>query len=180
MWPHGDLVSIPIKVLHRGQNHVASVERVYFASNENATKNIALKIVMRIDCVRRCGACVILVTFRGHRVFVHVIASLWTSRITTDVYLIIYAWLNRRTSSRGTRLTGLPLCSWWLSVLQCSARRLESTSKNRRQVRSVEMDIVNFGILKHPLNWVIVILMVMIFGIAAHLVLDFYNISPGK
>lgn len=42
------------------------------------------------------------------------------------------------------------------------------------------MNIVNFDLLKHPLNWVIVILMVMIFGIAAHLVLDFYNISPGK
>jgi len=42
------------------------------------------------------------------------------------------------------------------------------------------MSIINFDILKHPLNWVIVILMVMIFGIAAHLVLDFYNISPGK
>lgn len=42
------------------------------------------------------------------------------------------------------------------------------------------MNIVNFDLLKHPLNWVIVILMVMIFGIAAHLVLDFYNINPGK
>jgi hypothetical protein len=42
------------------------------------------------------------------------------------------------------------------------------------------MDIINFAFLKHPLNWVIVILMVMIFGIATHLVLDFYNINPGK
>ena len=42
------------------------------------------------------------------------------------------------------------------------------------------MDIVNTGLLKNPMNWVIVILMVMIFGIAAHLILDFYGITPGK
>ena len=39
--------------------------------------------------------------------------------------------------------------------------------------------ILNFPLLKHPLNWVIVILMVMIFGIAIHLVLDFYSVTPG-
>jgi len=42
------------------------------------------------------------------------------------------------------------------------------------------MDVVNTGLLKHPMNWVIVILMVMIFGIAAHLILDFYGITPGR
>jgi hypothetical protein len=42
------------------------------------------------------------------------------------------------------------------------------------------VEIVNFPLLKHPMNWVIVLLMVMIFGIAAHLVLDFYNLNPAK
>jgi hypothetical protein len=39
--------------------------------------------------------------------------------------------------------------------------------------------VINFPLLKHPMNLVIVILMVMIFGIAIHLVLDFYNVAPG-
>lgn len=42
------------------------------------------------------------------------------------------------------------------------------------------MEIVNFSLLKHPMNWIIIILMVMIFGIALHLVLDFYNLNPQK
>lgn len=42
------------------------------------------------------------------------------------------------------------------------------------------MEVVNTEILKHPMNWIIVILMVMIFGVAVHMVLDFYNINPGK
>ena len=42
------------------------------------------------------------------------------------------------------------------------------------------MEIINFSLAKHPMNWVIVLLMVMIFGIAAHLVLDFYNLNPSK
>lgn len=42
------------------------------------------------------------------------------------------------------------------------------------------MEVVNTAILKHPMNWIIVILMVMIFGVAVHMVLDFYNINPGK
>lgn len=42
------------------------------------------------------------------------------------------------------------------------------------------MQIINYDLIKHPLNWAIILLMVMIFGIAAHLVLDFYNITPGK
>ena len=152
--------------------------RVIFVSIVTGNENIERYTRSVTDYVRKFGVMFVTVTSRHVSICRRHVS--FFPRITTDVYLIIYAWLNRRTSSRGTRLTGLPLCSWWLSVLQCSARRLESISKNRRQVRSVEMDIVNFGILKHPLNWVIVILMVMIFGIAAHLVLDFYNISPGK
>lgn len=38
--------------------------------------------------------------------------------------------------------------------------------------------ILNFSLLKHPLNWVILLLMVIIAGIALHLVLDFYNVTP--
>jgi hypothetical protein len=52
-------------------------------------------------------------------------------------------------------------------------------STNRERERS-SVEIVNFPLLKHPMNWVIVLLMVMIFGIAAHLVLDFYNLNPAK
>jgi len=40
------------------------------------------------------------------------------------------------------------------------------------------MEILNFSLLKHPLNWVILLLMVLIGGIALHLVLDFYNVTP--
>lgn len=40
------------------------------------------------------------------------------------------------------------------------------------------MEIINFNLIKHPLNWAIIILMVLIAGIAIHLVLDFYKINP--
>ena len=40
------------------------------------------------------------------------------------------------------------------------------------------MEILNFPLLKQPLNWVIILLMVIIAGIALHLVLDFYEITP--
>jgi hypothetical protein len=42
------------------------------------------------------------------------------------------------------------------------------------------MQIINYDLIKHPLNWAIILLMVMIFGIGAHLVLDHFNINPGK
>lgn len=42
------------------------------------------------------------------------------------------------------------------------------------------MPILNVPLLKHPLNWIIVLLMVLIFGIALHLVFDFYGIAPSK
>jgi hypothetical protein len=42
------------------------------------------------------------------------------------------------------------------------------------------VQLLNFDIILHPMNWVIVILMVLIFGIALHLVLDFYQVEPGK
>jgi hypothetical protein len=35
------------------------------------------------------------------------------------------------------------------------------------------MGIINFNLLKHPMNWVIVTLMVLIAGIAAHFILQF-------
>lgn len=40
------------------------------------------------------------------------------------------------------------------------------------------MEIVNIQLLKHPMNWVIVFMMVLIFGIALHIVLDFYGQVP--
>jgi hypothetical protein len=42
------------------------------------------------------------------------------------------------------------------------------------------MELLNFSLLKHPLNWVIVLLMITIFGLALHLTLDFYGVNPGK
>jgi hypothetical protein len=42
------------------------------------------------------------------------------------------------------------------------------------------MEIINTSLISHPVNWVIIILMVMIFGIGLHLVLDFYNVNPSK
>lgn len=40
------------------------------------------------------------------------------------------------------------------------------------------MEIINFSLIKHPLNWFIILLMVLIAGIAIHIVLDFYNVNP--
>jgi hypothetical protein len=40
--------------------------------------------------------------------------------------------------------------------------------------------VINTNLISHPLNWVIVLLMVMIFGIALHLILDYYKITPAK
>lgn len=42
------------------------------------------------------------------------------------------------------------------------------------------MQIINWELVKHPINWVVVILMVLIAGIAIHLVLDMYGVTPGK
>lgn len=39
------------------------------------------------------------------------------------------------------------------------------------------MELINFGMIKHPLNWVTVMLMVFIAGIGVHLVLQ-YQTSP--
>lgn len=42
------------------------------------------------------------------------------------------------------------------------------------------MGLLNFGLLKHLSNWLAVILMVLIAGIAAHLVLDYFGVNPQK
>jgi hypothetical protein len=39
------------------------------------------------------------------------------------------------------------------------------------------MKIINFDLIKHPMNWIIVILMVFIAGVAFHLVLNWAGIS---
>lgn len=41
------------------------------------------------------------------------------------------------------------------------------------------MEVVNWELIKHPMNWVVVLLMVMIAGIFITLVLDFYGVQPG-
>ena len=35
------------------------------------------------------------------------------------------------------------------------------------------MEIINFGLIKHPMNWLTVVLMVFIAGIFIHLVLQY-------
>lgn len=40
------------------------------------------------------------------------------------------------------------------------------------------MKIVNVALLKNPLNWFIIILMILIAGIAGHLVLSWLGIEP--
>jgi hypothetical protein len=40
--------------------------------------------------------------------------------------------------------------------------------------------LINWGIIKHPVNWITVMLMVLIAGIAIHLVLQFYGLTPAK
>jgi hypothetical protein len=42
------------------------------------------------------------------------------------------------------------------------------------------VELINFALIKHPLNWLVILLMVVLFGIALHLVFDFYGVSPGK
>jgi hypothetical protein len=37
--------------------------------------------------------------------------------------------------------------------------------------------VINIGLLKHPLNWVIVVLMVLIAGIAAHFILSYASVK---
>ena len=38
------------------------------------------------------------------------------------------------------------------------------------------MKLINFGLMKQPMNWVTVLLMVYIAGIAVHLVLTHYSL----
>jgi hypothetical protein len=45
----------------------------------------------------------------------------------------------------------------------------------RREVNP--MDVINFQLMKHPINWLTVLLMVFIFGMAVHLGLRFWQNS---
>jgi hypothetical protein len=38
------------------------------------------------------------------------------------------------------------------------------------------MTVINWELVKHPMNWVIIILMVLLFGVFLHLILDFYGV----
>jgi len=42
------------------------------------------------------------------------------------------------------------------------------------------MEIINWSLIKHPMNWVVIFFMVLLFGIGLHLVLDFYGVTPVK
>jgi len=37
------------------------------------------------------------------------------------------------------------------------------------------MKVLNFEMIKHPMNWVIVVLMVLIAGIALHLITSYFD-----
>ena len=38
--------------------------------------------------------------------------------------------------------------------------------------------IVNVALLRHPMNWVIVTLMLVLAGVAGHLVLNYFGVGP--
>lgn len=40
------------------------------------------------------------------------------------------------------------------------------------------MDIVNWNLLKHPVNWFTIVLMVLLAAIAGHLTLSYLGIEP--
>lgn len=40
------------------------------------------------------------------------------------------------------------------------------------------MQVVNFALLKQPMNWITVILMLVIAGIGGHLVLSYVGVEP--
>ena len=46
------------------------------------------------------------------------------------------------------------------------------------QKAGITMNLLNWGLLKNPYNWFVVILMVMIAGFAGHLVLSAAGIEP--
>lgn len=41
-----------------------------------------------------------------------------------------------------------------------------------------ELSMLNWSILKHPLNWIIILMMLILAGIAGHLVLSTLGIEP--
>ena len=41
------------------------------------------------------------------------------------------------------------------------------------------MQVLNFDILRHPSNWLIVLLMLVIAGYAGHLLLSYAGVEPG-
>jgi hypothetical protein len=45
------------------------------------------------------------------------------------------------------------------------------------QYHGVKMEIINWKIVSHPMNWAVLFLMVLIFGFALHLILDFYGVK---
>lgn len=42
------------------------------------------------------------------------------------------------------------------------------------------MPLLNTGLLKQPLNWVVILLMLVIAGIGGHLLLSYFHTEPAK
>lgn len=42
------------------------------------------------------------------------------------------------------------------------------------------MELLNFSILKQPLNWITILLMVLIAGIAIHIIADSFGVNPAR
>jgi hypothetical protein len=40
------------------------------------------------------------------------------------------------------------------------------------------MEVINVDLMKHPMNWITLVLMVLIAGIAMHLILSWFKGSP--
>jgi hypothetical protein len=49
-----------------------------------------------------------------------------------------------------------------------------------RRLKSIMDSLINFDLLKHPLNWFTVLLMVLIAGIAIHLIADSFGVNPAR
>lgn len=42
------------------------------------------------------------------------------------------------------------------------------------------MQVLNFGILKQPINWVTILLMLVIAGIGGHFILSYFRTEPAS
>ena len=40
------------------------------------------------------------------------------------------------------------------------------------------MELLNFNLLKNPVNWIVIILMLIIAGMGGHLLLSYFGVEP--